>query len=146
VYYFEHYIREGGVAALAKVTILSASHGNWVENLREEILDVFPDAHVDILSIPDHDVDMLVIPILRTCAFPFHDALYEALDELVPLLDVSQCAKFIMLYRVNWREVEVIHASHFAKKLRRRRFERPVIRLFERSLSLRRLFAPLYPN
>jgi len=146
VYYFEHYLREGGVVALGGVTILSGLPGDWCKNLRDEILDVFPEARIDISSTPTHEVDLLVIPITRDCCFPFHDALYDSLDDLLQHLDVAAYARFVMLYRVNWREVEVVRASHFAKILKRRRFERVFIRLFKEKPLLRRLLAPLYPN
>jgi hypothetical protein len=90
--------------------------------------------------------DLVVLPVLAPYEFPFHDVVYERLDELEPLDRVAARAAFVMVYRVLWREVEVVPASRWRARRRKRRWEGALIRLCRRSTLLRRLLRPHYPS
>jgi hypothetical protein len=50
-----------------------------------------------------------------------------------------------MVYRVLWREAEVVPAHRWPARLRMLRLEGALIRLCRRSALLRRLLRPRYP-
>lgn len=148
MYYFEHYIAEAGLHRLGRAAILRTVPDERVyADLRSELLDVFPQAQVEVVE-PDAvapGTDLVVLPVLAPWEFPFHDVIYERLHELEPLGRVAGRAAFVMVYRVLWREVEVLPARRWRARLRKRRLEAALIRLCRRSGLLRRLLRPRYP-
>lgn len=149
MYYFEHYIAEAGLHRLARAVILRTVADERVyEHLAAELRDVFPDAAVEVVEpgqVPP-GTDLAVLPVQAPYEFPFHDVIYERLDELTPLTRAADHAAFVMVYRVLWREVEVVPARRWRARLRKRRLEGALIRLCRRSSLLRRLLRPRYPN
>jgi hypothetical protein len=149
MYYFEHYLAAGGVRQISRASILRTDGEAWVyDTLRDEILDVFPDANVTVdpdASLPDR-ADLLIAPVMRGYEFPFHDVIYEQLDVLDRLSRQRHRASHVMIYRARWREVEVVASARLPALIRKRRLEAMLITACRRMPVLRRLLRPRYPN
>lgn len=147
MYYFEHYLRAGGVADVATVAIRrpEAARG-IVADLRAELLDLWPLATVRELAEGEAagPCDLLIAVFATPYRFPFHDVVYEHLAELRSLLDGARTATHVMLYRAAWREVEVVPASRLRRRYLRLRIEHALIRRCRASRVLRRLLRPLF--
>jgi hypothetical protein len=148
MYYFEHYIHAAGLRSVGRAAILRVTEEAWVyEDLRAEILDAFPAADVAIVhssSVPEA-LDLLVLPVTAEYKFPFHDVVYESLEQLAALMPLRGRARYLMIYRTRWREVEVVAAPRFPARLRKRRLEAFLIRACRQSPLLRRILRPHYP-
>jgi hypothetical protein len=149
MYYFEHYLAAGGVRQISRASILQTAGEPWVyDSLRDEILDVFPDATVTVdpeASLPA-TVDLLVATVTHGYEFPFHDVIYEHLDVLDQLARHRHRAGHVMIYRARWREVEVVASDRLPALVRKRRLEARLIRACQQVPLLRRLLRPRYPN
>jgi len=149
MFYFEHYLAAGGVRKLEHVSILQIADGTWVyDTLRDEILDVCPDASVTVY--PEHALpsrtDLLIAPVTDAYAFPLQDVIYEHLDLLERLSRHRHRASHVMIYRARWREVEVVASTDLPALVRKRRLERALIHACQRMPLLRRLLRPRYPS
>jgi hypothetical protein len=147
MFYLEHYLREGGVTSLSSAVILAPPGGDGACcDVATEILDLFPAATLRIIpaSQPVPACDLLVSVFGGAHRFPFHDVVYESLDQLGDLLDKRTAARSLMLYTAAWRSAEVLPSQALPGLLRKRRLEARLIRLLERSRLLRRLLRPLY--
>jgi hypothetical protein len=145
--YFEHYLRESGVDSVSSVMILLPPGAeSTAADLSDEVRDLFPAAAVSVgpLSGPVPACDLLISVFMAPWRFPFHDVVYESLDQLSLLLALRGQARWIMLYGASWRSVEVVAAKALPALVRKRRTEARLIRLLERSPLLRRLLRPLY--
>lgn len=149
MFYFEHYMSAAGLRTLRRATLLRTTDEAWVyQDLRDEIVDVFPDAQVMVAepnALPPH-CELLVIAVMAPYEFPFHDVIYERLDELERWRPLAGHADFLMVYRARWREAEVIAGRDFPAWLRQRRREGRLIRACRRSTWLRRRLQPHYPS
>ena len=149
MFYFENYLRAGGVQQLGRVSILHVTDEAWVyETLRGEIGDVFPDVVITVdpeSSVPS-PIDLLVVPLMAPHAFPFHDVVYQQLDLIARVSALRHGAAHVLFYRARWREVEVVASSAVPALLRRRRIERWLIQRCDGTPWLRRLLRPRYPN
>jgi hypothetical protein len=148
MYYFEHYLRGAGLSGLSRVAILGTRDDEWVfDDLRAEILDVYPAAQVVRAEATGGDhADLLVVPLTSPSTFPFADVVYDHLDALDRVGPEVARADFVMVYRVWWREVELIPSREWAAWLRSRRRERWIIRVLRRITALPALLRPRYPS
>jgi hypothetical protein len=149
MYYFGHYLAAAGVAGASRVTIARVTDAAWVyDTLREELLDVFPDAAVAVHALDDLPAssDLLVLPLTAAYEFPLQDVVYRQLALLEAVARLSPRFAYALVYRARWREVEVVAARDLAALVRRRRREKRAIGLCQRSSLLRRLLRPRYPN
>lgn len=150
MYYFEHYLREGGLTAPCVVVILRNPGGDdgLCRDLAAEIEDALPGASVRLVAPgePPPRCDLLVSVFERPYRFPLHDVLHDSLDQLEGLLRHRAACRSLLLYRARWREAEVVASADLPRLVRRRRSEARLVRLLERSTILGRLLRPLYPG
>ena len=147
MFYFQHFLAQSGVVRAARVSILRASDETWVyDTLRDELLEVYPDAAISVDAELTVDVDLLVVPLTDAYEFPLQDVVYRQLDVLERALRYRHRAGHVLIYRARWREAEVVAAAALPALIRRRRIERWLIGICRRSQLVRRVLRPRYPN
>ena len=145
MYYFEHCLRQAGVASPAVVGLRTTGGDDPTSaDLRAELQDVFPlAAFVEWRSGAPPAADLYVVPVTGAHDFPFHDVLYRQLDAVADTLAALPRATPVLLCRVSWREAEVVRPRHLWRWRARRRLEALAIGLLDRETPLRRLLRPL---
>jgi len=145
MYYFEHCLRQAGVASPAVVGLRSTGGDDPTSaDLRAELQDVFPlAAFVEWRSGAPPAADLYVVPVTGAHDFPFHDVLYRQLDAVADTLAALPRATPVLLCRVSWREAEVVRLQHLWRWRALRRLQALAIGLLERETPLRRLLRPL---
>ena len=145
MYYFEHCLRQAGVASPAVVGLRTTGGDDPTSaDLRAELQDVFPlAAFVDWRSGAPPAADLYVVPVTGAHDFPFHDVLYRQLDAVADTLAALPRATPVLLCRVSWREAEVVRLQHLWRWRALRRLQALAIGLLERETPLRRLLRPL---
>src|SRR6188508_553671 len=145
MYYFEHCLRQAGVASPAVVGLRTTGGDDPTSaDLRAELQDVFPlAAFVEWRSGAPPAADLYVVPVTGAHDFPFHDVLYRQLDAVADTLAALPRATPVLLCRVSWREAEVVRLQHLWRWRALRRLQALAIGLLVRETPLRRLLRPL---
>jgi hypothetical protein len=147
MFYFQHFLAQSGVVRAARVSILRTSDETWVyDTLRDELLEVYPEAAISVDADLTADVDLLVVPLTDAYEFPLQDVVYRQLDVLERAVRHIPRTRHVLIYRARWREAEVVPAAALPALIRRRRVERWLIGICRRSRIVRRVLRPRYPN
>jgi hypothetical protein len=146
VVYLEHCLTEAGVPTPSTVVIMTMTDAAWaLRDLADEIHEVAPAASIEMVAAGDTvpACDLAVVPLAEPCCFPLEDVSYRRLPELRRILPSCRRARDVLLYRLDWREGEVVPRQGIRRWLWRRRAEALGISLLHRLRSLRRAAATL---
>lgn len=146
MYYLEQSLRRAGVAPPSAIAFVRTPGEDWAAgDLRAELADVFP--HASFSEWTAHGTgpaaDLYVLPVAGVHDFPFHDVLYGQLDAVADVLGTLPRTATVLVYRVRWREAEVVRTADLWRWRAARRLEALAIALLGRETPLRRLFRPL---
>ncbi len=148
--YLHFWLTRGGVGEVSRLVVLDdpgtapGLSGDVVAELRQ----LFPAATVThppsgtpVIGQPG---DLVVVVFGAAFRTPLEDVIYDHLDRLTSLARTVGHDGHVLLYRVWWREVEVIAASAMRRRLRRLRLERWLIRGLRAVQAHRWLLRPRY--
>jgi hypothetical protein len=133
--HFEHCLRAARAPAPRTVVILGREDESAVgADIAAEMRSLVPTAEVCVVSSAKAitDCDLVVLPITLECRFPLEDVVYRDLDRLRSVVAHCLRARWVMIYRVRWRQVDVIPSRQMSAWLLRRRLERAVIERLRR--------------
>jgi hypothetical protein len=141
--YLEYVLRGIDVGSAPTVIIVRGAEAGWIfDDLRAELLDLWPRASVRALALADlPGCDLAVVPLADRPAAPLQDVVYGALDTLARAQPALARARYLLFHRVWWREADVVASADLARYLRRKRREHALIRLASRPAVGRRLKA-----
>jgi hypothetical protein len=137
--HLEHCLRAAQAPAPTTIVIVGREDETAAgADLAAEMRGLAPTAEVRVVSAPEAitDCDLVVLPIALECRFPLEDVVYRDLDRLRTVVAHCLRARWVMIYRLRWRQVDVIPSRQMSAWLLRRRLEKAVIE------RLRRLARP----
>ena len=139
--YLEYVLRGIDAGSAPTVVLVRDTEPGWIfDDLRAELLDLWPQASVHAHALEDLPAcDLAVVPLGDRPAAPLQDVVYGSLDRLAGAQPALARARYLLLYRVFWREAEVVAGTDLARYLRRKRREQTLIERARRSTESRRL-------
>ena len=145
--YLEHCLRQARVPPPRAVRIMKTSDEPWAfPDLRDELLDLFPEADVKEARLDDgaaSGADLVVLPLVDGGDFPGQDVAYRALPLLRAAARVLHASRgHVLVWRARWRQGEAVPAAQLRAYAARLAWERRLTARLARASFLRTLLEP----
>lgn len=148
--YLHFWLTRGGVGDLSRLVVVDdpAAAPALSHDVVAELRQLFPAAPVTHppsgTPVVGQRGDLVVVVFGAPFRTPLEDVIYDDLDRLTALARTVGSDGHVLLYRVWWREAEVMPASALSRRLRRLRTERWLIRTLRAVQAHRWLLRPRY--
>jgi hypothetical protein len=147
--YLQFWLTRGGVGDVSRLVVLDDPAAPGLSrDVVAELRQLFPAAPVthppSSTPVTAQRGDLVVVVFGAPFRSPLEDVIYDHLDRLTALARTVGTDGHVLLYRVWWREVEVIAAGGLSRRLRRLRVERWLIRGLRAAQAHRWLLRPRY--
>lgn len=148
--YLTFWLTRGGVGEVSRLVVVDdpAAVPGLSRDVVAELRQLFPAAPVTHppsgTPVIGQRGDLVVVVFGAPFRTPLDDVIYDHLDRLTSLARTIGTDGHVLLYRVWWREAEIIPASALSTRLRRLRVERWLIRTLRAVQAHRWLLRPRY--